>query len=295
MKIRAFLAAILMLAAASVLAATSPNIVVEGVQMPAWVEHASGARAPLAIGMVLNNKDRIYTGPGSRALLRLADGSLIKLGENALLALDDLGQRKTNLANVVTASLDVINGAFRFTTQALSTFRGQRDIKVKIVTITAGIRGTDLWGKADTTRDIVCLIEGRITVARGSDAFTMDQPMLFYIAPRNEPPLPVAPVSQEQLDIWARETDIASFGTGAIRTGGKWRVSLVEANNQSDALRVYDQLRSAGYAAEIRSEKTKAGPIFRVRISNLPNQREAAVLAVKLRGQMGITEPKVSM
>jgi cell division septation protein DedD len=123
----------------------------------------------------------------------------------------------------------------------------------------------------------------------------MDQPMLFYIAPKNEPPLPVAPVSQEQLDIWALETDIASFGTGAIRQGGKWRVSLVEANNQGDALRVYNQLRSAGYAAEIRSEKTKAGLVFRVRISNLPNQREAAVLAVKLRGQMGITEPKVSM
>ncbi len=295
MKIKALLAAILMLAAASVLAATSPGIVVEGVQMPAWVEHAGGARAPLAIGMILNNKDRIYTGPGSRALLRLVDGSLIKLGENGLLALDDLGQKTTKLTNVVTASLDVVNGAFRFTTQAFSTFRGQRDIKVQIATITAGIRGTDLWGKADATRDIVCLIEGRITVVRGNDSFIMDQPMLFYIAPRNEPPLPVAPVSQEQLDIWALETDIAVFGTGAIRKGGKWRVSLVEANNQGDALRVYNQLRSAGYAAEIRSEKTKVGPIFSVRISNLPNQREAAVLAVKLRGQMGITEPKVSM
>ena len=70
------------------------------------------------------------------ALLRLADGSLIKLGENGVLALDDLGQRKINLKDVVTASLDVVSGAFRFTTQVLYKFRGERDVKVRIVTIT---------------------------------------------------------------------------------------------------------------------------------------------------------------
>jgi hypothetical protein len=50
------------------------------------------------------------------------------------------------------------------------------------VTITAGIRGTDLWGKADATRDIVCLIEGRITVERERDRFVMDQPKRLYRA-----------------------------------------------------------------------------------------------------------------
>ena len=294
MKIRAFLSVLLMLAVTSALAAARPNIVVEGVQMPAWVEHASGARDPLAIGMALTNKDRVYTGPGSRALLRLADGSLIKLGENGLLELDDLAQKKINLKDVVTASLDVVSGAFRFTTQVLYKFRGERDVKVKIVTITAGIRGTDLWGKAEKTRDIVCLIEGKITVARDKDAFTMDQPMSFYIAPRNEPPLPVAAVSKQQLAQWAEQTEISS-GTGALRKGGKWRVYLTEANSQADALGVYDQLRNAGYAAEIRPVKSEAGLIYKVRISNLPSKREAEVLAGKLKGKMGVTEPKVSM
>ncbi len=294
MKIKAFLTALLMLAASTALAAARPNIVVEGVQMPAWVEHASGARDPLAIGRALNSKDRIYTGPGARALLRLADGSLIKLGENGILALDDLGQKKINLKDVVTASLDVVSGAFRFTTQALYMFRGERDVKVKIVTITAGIRGTDLWGKADKARDIVCLIEGKITVARDQDAFTMDQPMSFYVAPKNEPPLPVAPVSKEQLELWSAETEIGS-GTGAARKGGKWRVYLAEAGKQDDALGIYDQLRNAGYAAEIRPVKSEAGTAYRVRISNLPSKQEAEVLAGKLKGKMGITKPKVSL
>src|SRR5688572_15961195 len=127
MKIKTCFALLLILAASGVFAARAPAIVVEGVQMPAWVEHAGGGRNPLAIGMGLSNKDRIYTGAGSRALLRLNDGSLVKLGENGLLALDDLDQRR-QIQNVVTASLDVVSGAFRFTTQALSRFRGQRDI-----------------------------------------------------------------------------------------------------------------------------------------------------------------------
>src|SRR5262245_61584635 len=101
MKINAFFAALLMLAATCVLAAAPAGIAVEGVQMPAWVEQANGARVPLAIGMALSNKDRVFTGPGSRVLLRLADGSLIKLGENGLLALDDLGQKRVNMKNVV--------------------------------------------------------------------------------------------------------------------------------------------------------------------------------------------------
>ena len=293
MKIKTFVAALLMLTATAAVAAARPNIVVEGVQMPAWVEHASGVREPLMIGSPLSNKDRIYTGPGARALLRLADGSLIKLGENGILALDDLGQKKIKLKDVVTASLDVLAGAFRFTTQALYKFRGERDVKVRLVTISAGIRGTDLWGKAEKTRNIVCLIEGTIAVAHGDREFTMDQPLSFYIVSKDEPQLPVTPVAKEQLDQWAAETEIAD-GAGALRAGGKWRVYLADADSQSGALGIYDQLRLAGYAAEIRPAKSAAGMTYRVRISHLPSQQAAEALAGKLKGKMGVGEPRVS-
>lgn len=278
---------------AKVVPPAAPVIVVEGVQMPAWVEHASGARDPLVIGARLVDSDRIYTGPGSRALLRLADGSQVKLGENGILALSDLGKKKIQMKDVVTASLDVVKGAFRFTTQALTKYRGERDVKVRIVTITAGIRGTDLWGKADDSKDLVCLIEGKITVLRDADAFTMDQPMSFYIAPKNKPAEPVAKVSQKQLDEWAAETEIAA-GKGAIRKGGKWRVYLGEAANQDDALKMYDDLRNAGYAAEIRPLKGEEATTFRVRISNLMSKKEAELLGTALKGKFGITDTRVS-
>ena len=294
MKIKVFLMMLLMLAASSALAAARANIEVEAVQAPAWVEHAGGARDPLAIGMTIGNKDRIFTGPGARALLRLADGSLISLGENGVLALDDLGQSKINLKEVVTASLDVVSGAFRFTTRTLYKFRGERDVRVKLATTTAGIRGTDLWGKSEPTRDIFCLIEGSVTVAGAKEAFTMDQPMSFYIAPRNAPALPVSRVSQQQLDEWSAETAITA-GAGALRQGGQWKVQLAEANNQNDALAVYDRLRDAGYAAEIQPQEGEYGKrIYRVRIAHLPSQQEAQALAGKLKGRLGIAEPKVS-
>jgi hypothetical protein len=289
---RMFIAALLMVAANGALAA-HPNIAVEGVQMPAWVEHTGGAREPLMIGAPLGNKDRIVTGAGARALLRLADGSLIKLGENGVLALDELAQKKNKLKNVVTASLDVLAGAFRFTTQALYKFRGERDVKVRLVTISAGIRGTDLWGKSEKNRSTVCLIEGAIAVAHGDKEFTMDQPLSFYIASKDEPQLPVTPVDKAQLDKWAAETEIAD-GAGAARAGGKWRVYLGDADNQRDALELYDQLRHAGYAAEIRPMRGAAGLTYRVRISHLSSEQEADVLAGKLKGKMGIREPKVS-
>ena len=293
MKIKLLLMALAMLAVNAAQAAVRPNMVVEGVQMPAWVERASGARDALLPGAALNNKDRIVTGPGARARLRLADGSVIKLGENGILALDDLGQKKSRVTDLVTASLDVVSGAFRFTTDALYKYRGERDVKVRIVTITVGIRGTDLWGKAEATRDIVCLIEGKITVARDQEAFTMDQPMSFYIAPKGKPAEPVSPVPKEQLEKWALETEIAP-GTGVARRDGKWRVYLADAGNQGDALRLYDQLRNAGYAAEIRPLSSAKGIDYQLRISHLASKEEAAVLAGKLKGKMGITEPKVS-
>ena len=43
----------------------------------------------------------------------------------------------------------------------------ERDVRVKVNAVTAGIRGTDVWGKSESDRDIVCLLEGRIDVSHG--------------------------------------------------------------------------------------------------------------------------------
>jgi hypothetical protein len=287
---------LLMLMTAPAWATARSNLVVESVQMPAWVEHESGVRQPLAVGAALINQDKIQTGANARVLLRLADGSTIKLGENATLALDDLGQQKDKIKKLVTATLDVLAGAFRFTTQAIYKFRGERDVKVKLVTITAGIRGTDIWGKHTEDRDVLALLEGKITVVHGTEAFTMDQQQSVYTVPKESPPTPVAPLDSKLLEKWALETEIVPGG-GAALAGGKWKIYVAFATTQEDALAIYDRLGDAGYATDIRPVKKDGNIVYRLRISNLPSKQEAQILAVKLKGQkdqLGIEEPTVA-
>jgi hypothetical protein len=280
-------AAVALFAAAH--AHAQPAAVVEGVQMPAWVERPGApARVPLAPGMELKSGDQVRTGAGSRVLVKLGEGSLVKLGENGSVRVAELNPAR----ELFKGALNVLEGAFRFTTQKIGAHR-RRDININVSQVTAGIRGTDLWGKSAPEREIVCLIEGKIEVgAPGEAAVTMDQPRQFYqrTGGRTQP---VGFVEPAQLAAWAKETEIEA-GQGAARSGGKWKVNLASVDNQNAALGVYDQVRAAGYAAEIRPVREGEKVTYTVRIAQLPSRAEARALADKLKGSFGITQPSVS-
>lgn len=280
------LAAVLALGAGVSLAA--PAAVVEGVQMPAWVER-DGQRLPVAPGMELKGGDELRTGTGARIYVKLSEGSLVQLGENASLRLQDMAPERDGLFK---ATLNVLEGAFRFTTDLLKKER-RREVNVTIRTVTAGIRGTDLWGKSTDERQIVCLIEGRIEVgAQGETPVTMDQPQQFYQRVKGTTQ-PVGRVADAQLAEWAKETRIES-GRGAARRGGKWKVTLASVDTQAAALAVYDALREAGYSATILPVKTGDKSVYHVRIVQLPSKNDAEALAAQLRGRYGVADPKVS-
>jgi hypothetical protein len=290
-RILGFLAAALLaLGATQALAAAAA--VVEAVQMPAWLERASAGavrRLPLAPGMELRSGDEVRTSAGSRLYIKLAEGSLVKLGENASLKIFDIAAERGGLFK---AALNVLQGAFRFTTDVLARER-RRDVSIRVATVTAGIRGTDLWGKSTAERQIVCLIEGRIEVgAEGEAPVTMDQARQFYQRDKGQTQ-PVGFVDPVQLGQWARETEIAE-GQGAARSGGKWRVTLARVDTQSEAFAVYDTLRTAGFAAEIFPTKAGDKRVYLVRISRLASKADAEALAAQLRGTAGVQEPKVS-
>ena len=286
-----FLAAAL-LALGATQARAAPAAVVEGVQMPAWLERAgAGAtrRVPLAPGMELRSGDEVRTGAGSRLYIKLAEGSLVKLGENASLRILDIAPERGGLFK---AALNVLEGAFRFTTDLLAKER-RREVSIRVATVTAGIRGTDLWGKSTGERQVVCLIEGKIEVgAEGEAPVTMDQARQFYQRDKGQTQ-PVGLVDPVQLAQWARETEIDE-GKGAARAGGKWRVTLASVETQGEALAVYDTLRAAGFAAEIFPTKAGEKRVYVVRISRLASKADAEALAAQLRGTAGVQEPKVS-
>lgn len=288
MKIRAGLMALLVLAADIALAA--PDAVVEGIQMPAWVTR-DGIRKPLGIGAELRNEDRVSTGADSRLLLRLGDGSMVKLGANGELQLSNLVQRREE--NFLGATLRVLGGAFRFTTDAVARTRTKREIEVRFPTVTAGIRGTDIWGKNLGDREVVVLIEGKIAVTREGDApVEMKDPLTYLQAPQAGP-TSIEPVPMEQLALWAAETEIAA-GEGAVRSHGRWKLYLASYDNQDDALALYDELRDAGYPARILPRPREGGQEYRVRIAGFPSAQEARTLGERLRNRIPGLEPVAS-
>jgi len=203
------------LLAAAGLAAAEPARV-EAVQYPAWLERGGNA-VPLTPGTRLEPSDKLRTGANARVQLRMGEGSTVKLGENAQFVIEKMDDR-----SVFRAALSVITGAFRFTTDALRKSQ-RRDIAIKVKNVTAGIRGTDLWGKSTGERDLVCLLEGKISVgSEGHPTVTLDQPLDFYQKPREGEPA-VARVDAKQVEIWSQETEISRDGPAA-RMGGQWSV-----------------------------------------------------------------------
>jgi len=282
----------ILLATASTGAFARPDAEVESLQMPAWMVR-DGQRGALAVGTRLRDLDEIQSGTGARVLLRLADGSTVKLGENARFRLDAMAQEPGHEKSLFRASLAVIEGAFRFTTEAVYKFRGRREVDVRFSAVTAGIRGTDLWGKAAPDRDIVCLIEGKITVTReGAPPLAMQEPKTVLQAPKQAAPLAVAPVEAHQLAIWAAETEIEP-GAGAAHTGGTWKVYVWHSATSAEAEAMSARLREGGYATRIITVSESGKRVFWVYLGGMPNRVEALALAHRLRGRMGITETSV--
>jgi len=208
------------------------------------------------------------------------------------LKLSELVQRPQQ--NFLSATLRVLEGAFRFTTAAVQRSRARRDITVQFPTITAGIRGTDIWGKNLGDKEVLVLIEGRVTVTRAGDApLEMKDPLTYLQAPKAGAAT-VEAVLMEQLKAWAAETEIAA-GQGALRKGGRWKLYLASYDRQTEALALYDSLRRDGYPARILPQAGADGQRYRVRIAGFPDEQEAIALGARLKEMNPRLEPMPSL
>jgi hypothetical protein len=276
----------LLLAMASLPSFAQPAAVIESVQTPAWLERA-GKRVPLVPGMELRAGDRIATGAGSRALVKLSEGSVVKLGENGTLRLAELQPSR----ELFKAALQVLQGAFRFTTGIVGKGR-RRDVSVRVEQVTIGIRGTDVWGRSHPMRQVVCLIEGAVEVgAEGEQAVRLDKPRQFYRRDMGKTQ-PVGFVGANQIAEWSKQTEIEA-GKGALRRGGRFSVQLAAVDKEAAARAVRDQVRGAGYPAEVARRKAADKVVYHVRIRHLRSREEAQALADQLKGRFGVEEPKI--
>ena len=261
-------------------AAAAPPAVVELVQAPAWVVRGD-VRQPLALAGALDADDRIETGRGARVIIRLAEGSTVKLGEDATLHLAELVQPPGD-DGVFGGFLDVVKGAFRFTTTAIGKARG-RDVTARVRTVTVGIRGTDVWGKAEPDRDFVVLLEGRIDVERDGDTIALDEPLSLFMAPRGQPADPVRPVDPDDLARWAAETEPRE-GEGVQSIDGRVDLHLASYSESAGARRLVAKLASAGYGA-VTADVTVGGRDYtRVTIPGFTDATDARAALSALAG-----------
>jgi FecR-like protein len=273
-------AAALLLAAGH---AAAQAIQVEAVQYPAWLERG-GHAVPLTPGIALQSADTLRTGANARVQLKLAEGSTVKLGENARFTVERVENR-----GVFRSALNVLYGAFRFTTGALGA-RHKRELDIRVRTITAGIRGTDLWGKSTDARDLVCLLEGRVSArAEGREAVILDKPRDFYQRARDGEPQ-LGRVDEKQVREWSKETDIEA-GAPAARVGGRWRVIASKFYGRNDALSFSRELRARGFPAEVSELE---GGVQRVEIRGLAGEAEARALMAMVRDVPGVNIPSIA-
>jgi len=264
--------------------------VVEAIQMPAWYDR-DGKTYPLKPGIKLISGDIIRTGNNSRALLRLDEGSMIKLGSDAKLKIKSLAPPKQK-EGIFAALLRVSRGAFRFTTTELGKNR-KRDVDVRIGAVTIGIRGTDIWGRSKTDGDLFCLIEGNVNVQRdGEAAFVMRDPLQYIVAEKDKPTSAVMPVDMDELGGWAAETETQQ-GKGIVTADGEWAVNMISLRNAEAASKLQQVLNDAGYATGIEEVEIDRQLWLRLRIKGFVSRKDASSFAETIDNQYGLARPWV--
>ena len=255
--------------------------VVDSVQLPAWLDRG-GLTVPISPGLPLQAGDTLRTGLGARLLLVLEEGSVVKLGENARFIIEKAQPK----GGTYEAALNVVTGAFRFTTDALARSLS-RDVTIVVAqNATIGIRGTDLWGRGREDKDIVCLIEGKIEITGNNrKRQTLDMPLQFFQSTRTAPPEPVGFLTRLQLDLLAAETEI-EFGKGAS-SKGSWKVVVDGFATREAAREAARTLRTNGYPADLTAENA-------LTIAKMDSELSARQLAARLKAGSGFKEVRIA-
>ncbi|HQR04159.1 MAG: FecR domain-containing protein [Proteobacteria bacterium] len=263
------------------LAVAAPPAMVDQVQAPAWLERGGGIR-PLAPGDPVVAGDAVRTGPGGRVYLALAEGSLVRLGASAHMDFPRIEATPSLFRGV----FEVAAGAFRFTTGLVSKAR-PREVAIRVGTATVGIRGTDVWGKRDAAGDFVVLIEGHIEMTPVTgQPFAMARPMEAYSAPVAGNPA-LVPVTAEELQRRAQETDVVP-GVPTLIRNGPWALGFGEFGTEAEALAAYDKVQHAGYPARLRIGGDALARRYTLVLPGFASEADARAVAGALKGITGL-------
>jgi hypothetical protein len=260
------------------------GLAVEAVQMPAWTG-ADTAREPLAPGDVVSRAQSVHTDVGAGLVLRLPEGSLIRLGEKTQLGVQRLEVDGSTGVTAVRSRLQLLEGFFRFATSSVSKVVGTRDVEITLRTATVGIRGTDLWAMTDTVHDAACLFEGRVDVATATQGtLALDKPTAFWANFFDKAPQPVGVATPDELARFLASTELKP-GRGVAIVGGAWRVLALTTDRSRDALELAGRLRAAGYPARLRGIGSGRNEVV---IEQLATQADAQAVLERIASVSGV-------
>lgn len=281
------LAALLLVATLPSANAAADSAQVHAVQPPAWIERAGGI-VVLRPGDPLLAGDVIRTGPGGRVQVDLPEGSRVKLGEEVQFRAERLRERTDDNGSFFDAAFDVLKGAFRFTT-GLAGAERRRDVTFRVGAVTAGIRGTDIWGKSmDDGSDMVLLLEGVVELGMpGQQPMMMDQPLHgVMMSPAGEMQR-MDSVPAAMLEQYARETEM-NPGQAMMMMNGEWQLIVMSLRDREIAAGLQAELVAAGFPAEILDVTVNGSRWHRVALTHLASAKDARMQGETLGGRFGI-------
>jgi hypothetical protein len=131
-----------------------------------------GEWRPLRLLSPLRQGDGVATGPEARLEIVFEDGTLLTLGAEAQVQLDEFVYSPGSLGNSLALS---VFGAFRYVSGDVADGT-QRRAQIRTRLAILGIRGTDFWGGPVDGRFGVLLFKGRVEVSTAAGSVVLDQP-----------------------------------------------------------------------------------------------------------------------
>ncbi len=175
-----------------------------------------GQQFPLVVDQTLFSGDYITTSSDGRLLIRFMDNTTARVGSGARVKMARL-QPNENRDGSLSASFEVVKGMFRYSSGAGAIGRHEIDIKVGN-SITAGIRGTDVFVKSGAEEDWVCLIEGKVQVHSGDVGALLDERREFFVVKHGQAPEPIDFLDEKTFRKWLRGTEVLQ-NPDALRQG----------------------------------------------------------------------------
>jgi len=263
---------------------------VDSLNYPVWVERG-GRTTPVAPGDQLYPGDVVNTGQTGRAWLAIDEGSVIKLGQQARFVITRAEFRESGGDTVFDAAFNLLEGAFRFTSNFFPRARqAGHKVDFRIGAITAGVRGTDIWGRSAETEDFVALLDGSIEVSAGGAApRLMEQALTLYRKPAALPAGDPQAVPLAAVQGLAPETEL-SAGSGIASTGGTYDLVLMSLRSNALAAASVAHFERAGFAVRTRPVEVDGRAYNRIVLSGLADLRAARNLRGLIAEQFDITD-----